>query len=124
MNKLIEELKNIKEIQPPAWAPFVRTGAHTERPPENPDWWYIRAGALLKKILKFGPVGSNRLSKQYGGRKNRGHKPEKKYAGSRNIIRKCLQQLEKAGLIKQITQPKSGKIITKEGKEFLKKVGN
>lgn len=119
MDKLVTEIKKIKQVQAPEWAPFVKTGAHKERVPTNPEWWQVRVASVLKKVNKYGPVGTNRLSKQYGGRKNRGHKPEKKYDGSRNIVRKCLQQLEAAGLIKQISSPKSGKVVTKEGKELL-----
>ena len=119
--KLIEELKKIKEIQAPQWAPFVKTGVHKERPPVADDWWHVRVASILLKVNKFGPVGTNRLSKQYGGRKNRGHKPEKKFAGSRNIVRKGLQQLEKAKLIKQVSEPSSGKMISKEGKTLLKR---
>ena len=121
MNKLITELKGKKEIVAPDWAQYVKTGAHKQRPPVDKDWWHVRAASVLRKILKFGPVGTNRLAKQYGGRKDRGHKPEKKYRGSRNIVRKCLQQLEKAKLIKQVSEPRFGKIVTKEGNKFLTK---
>ncbi len=122
MSKLAEELKKVKEIEAPTWAAFVKTGAHKERTPSQDDWWHLRSASLLLKIQKYGPVGTNKLSKQYGGRKNRGYKPDIKYAGSRNIIRKSLQQLEKAGLIKQVKDPKSGKVLTKKGKELLGKV--
>lgn len=121
MDKLVEEIKKVKEVQAPEWATFVKTGAHKERPPVNPDWWQVRAASILQKINKYGPVGTNSLAKQYGGRKNRGHKPEKKYSGSRNIVRKCIQQLEKAKLIQQVKEPAAGKMLTKEGKELLKK---
>lgn len=119
MDKLVEELKKMKEIKAPEWAPFVKTGAHKERPPVNPEWWHVRAASVLKKVNKFGPIGTNKLSKQYGGRKNRGHRPEKKYDGSRNIVRKVLQQLEKEGLVKNNTGNIAGKIVTKKGKELL-----
>ena len=122
MNSLIDEIKKQKEIQAPEWAPFVKTGAHKERIPQNPDWWHVRVASIFSKIEKYGPVGTNKLAKQYGGRKNRGHRPEKKYNASRNIIRKGIQQLEKSGLIKQVSTPKAGKVLTKEGKELLKKV--
>ena len=122
MNKLIAEIKKIKEVQAPQWAPFVKTGAHKERPPVEADWWFVRVASVLSKVQKFGPIGANKLSKQYGGRKNRGHLPDKKVNGSRNILRKSLQQLEKAGLIKQISSPKAGKVLTKEGTELLNKV--
>ena len=120
--KLVTEISKIKEVQAPDWAVFVKTGAHKERPPVQENWWTIRTASVLLKINKYGPVGVNRLAKQYGGRKNRGHKPEKKYSGSRNIVRKTMQQLEKAGLVEQNKNGSAGKIITKKGKELLKKV--
>ena len=120
-SKLVEELKKIKEIKAPEWAPFVKTGAHKERPPVQDDWWYYRAASIFKKVANYGPIGVNRLSKYYGGRKNRGNKPERKYNGSRNIIRKILQQLEKAELIKKVDSPRAGKMLTKKGNDLLKK---
>ena len=119
--KLIKEISKVKEIKAPSWAAFVKTGAHKQRPPVNENWWQVRAASVLSKVNKYGPIGTNRLAKFYGGRKNRGHKPDKKYNGSRNIIRKCLQQLESAGLIKSNESGRAGKIITKEGKDLLKK---
>lgn len=121
--KLVEEMQNIKEIQAPQWAIFVKTGVHKERAPVQENWWYIRTAAVLKKVQKFGPIGTNKLAKLYGGRKNRGNKPEVKYSGSRNIARKVLQQLEKSGLIEASKiEGKSGKVLTAKGKELLKKV--
>lgn len=121
MNNLVDEIKNIKEVVSPEWAIFVKTGAHKERPPVDKEWWYTRVAAVLRKVNKYGPVGANRIAKEYGGRKNRGVRPERKCAGSRNIARKSLQQLESAGLIKQVSEPKFGKVVTKAGKELLNK---
>ena len=121
MNELVKEISKIKEVQAPDWAKFVKTGAHKQRPPTNKDWWEMRTASILKKVNKYGPVGVNKLAKAYGGRKNRGVRPDKKVNASRNIIRKCMQQLEKAGLIKQISEPTSGKVLTKKGKELINK---
>lgn len=121
MSKVLEELKKNKNIEPPVWAPFVKTGANKQRAPVEEDWWFVRVESILKKVANYGPIGTNKLSKYYGGRRNRGHKPEKRYKGSRNIIRKSLQQLEKAGLIKDVKEPKCGKVLTKEGRELLNK---
>lgn len=121
MSKLIAEVKKIKEVQAPEWAPFVKTGASKERPPVELDWWYTRVASVLGKVAKYGPVGTNRLAKQYGGRKNRGHRPDKKCSASRNIVRKSLQQLESAGLIQQVEKPCFGKVLTKAGKELINK---
>jgi small subunit ribosomal protein S19e len=114
-----EELKRTKVVTMPEWAKFVKTGVSRERPPEQPDWWYIRAASILRKIQIKQPIGVNRLRKIYGGRKNRGHKPEHKYKGSGSIIREILQQLEEAGFVKK---DKEGRSLTPKGKEFLKNV--
>ncbi len=114
-----EELKKVKAVSMPEWARFVKTGVSRERPPEQEDWWYIRAASILRKIQIKQPIGVNRLRKIYGGRKNRGHKPEHKYKGSGSIIREILQQLEEAGFVKK---DKKGRVLTPKGKEFLKNV--
>lgn len=122
--KLVEEIKNMKEFKVPAWACFVKTGVSKERVPENKDWFYVRAASILLKFLKYSPIGVKNLSKMYGGRQNRGYKPDKRKIGARNHIRKILQNFVKLKLIKQVEKPKAGKILTKEGKEFLKKFNN
>ncbi|MFL6508514.1 MAG: 40S ribosomal protein S19, partial [Nitrososphaeraceae archaeon] len=42
IERLTEHIKKEKKIQPPNWAGFVKTGAHTQRIPHNKDWWYTR----------------------------------------------------------------------------------
>lgn len=118
-----EELKKVESITPPEWALFVKTGRHKERPPVKHDWWYIRAASIIRKIYLRGPVGVSKLRTLYGGKKNRGYKPEHFYRGSGNIIRKILQQLTKAGYVKESKKGiHKGRIITKEGKEFLNRI--
>jgi small subunit ribosomal protein S19e len=122
IEKTAEALKKVPEIQPPEWAKFVKTGRHKERPPVDSDWWYVRSASILKKISRLGPIGTNKLKRKYGGKKNRGHKPEKRYDASANLIRKMLQQLEKAGLIEQTTKGvHKGRTVTNKGKSFLDK---
>ena len=79
-NQLIDEaakgLQKFEEVKAPEWAPFVKTGAHKERAPENKDWWYVRAAAILRSVTVLGPIGVSKLRTKYGGRKNRGHKPD------------------------------------------------
>ena len=121
--KTAGELKKIPEIKPPVWAPFVKTGMHKERPPVNSDWWYVRTASLLRKIYRLGPIGVSKLRTEYGGKKNRGVKKEHFYKGSGNILRKSLQQLEKAGLVKFAEKGvHRGRIITPQGKSFLDKI--
>jgi small subunit ribosomal protein S19e len=115
-----EELKKVSEIKPPTWSKFVKTGVHKERPPTQPDWWYIRSASILRRIYLDGPVGVSRLRTVYGGKKDRGHKPEHFYKGSGSIIRKILQQLEAAGFVKKLD--KEGRVITEKGRKFLEDV--
>jgi len=115
-----EKMKNIESIKPPNWASFAKTGMSRQLPPKQNDWWYTRAASILRKIYLDGPVGVERLRTHYGGRKQRGHKPERfKKSGGSNI-RKILQQLEKASLIEKSKKPKkSGRIISENGKKFI-----
>lgn len=111
ISKAVEQLK--KEIKAPSWASFVKTGVHKQRPPDNPDWWYVRAAAVLRKVYILGPVGTNKLATKFGGRRKRGVMPEVTRSGSRNIIRKVLQQLEKSGYIIQATKgAHKGRVLT------------
>ncbi|WP_456326493.1 30S ribosomal protein S19e [Palaeococcus sp. (in: euryarchaeotes)] len=120
VERVAQKLKEVEAIKPPEWAPFVKTGIHKERLPEQDDWWYYRVASIFRKIYIDGPVGIERLRTWYGGRKNRGHAPEHFYKASGSIIRKALQQLEGAGFIKKI--PGEGRIATPEGQRFLDKV--
>ena len=119
---LASELKKIDKITPPSWASFVKTGNHKERPPENPDWWFVRAASILKNIYNHGPVGVSKMRTRYGGKKDRGRKPERFAKASGNIIRKIVQQLESAELIKNSTTQHKGRIIAPRGQSLLDKI--
>jgi small subunit ribosomal protein S19e len=119
LEKLKEELKKIETIKPPLWAQMVKSGSHKERPPQQPDFWYIRAASILRRIYIDGPVGVSRLRTYYGGRKRRGRRPAKTYKAGGAIIRKILQQLEAAGLVKK---EKKGRILTPQGRKFVDKI--
>ena len=123
IEKASEELKKNENIKPPEWAIYVKTGRHKERVPIKNDWWYTRTASVLRTIYKYGPIGVSKLRVKYGGKKRRGHKPPRFYPGSGNIIRKALQQLEKAGFLKKDEKSKyKGKSITPQGKSFLDKI--
>lgn len=123
VEKLAKELVNFKEIKAPEWSTFCKTGVHKERPPARDDWWHVRAAAVLRSVLKLGPIGTQKLRTKYGGRKNCGYKPEHHYPGSGSILRKVLQQLEAAKLLKKVEKGKhKGRILTEEGKKLLNKV--
>jgi ribosomal protein S19E (S16A) len=49
---LIERLANIlknEDIPAPSWTPFVKTGAHADKPPQDSEWWYTRCASIMRK---------------------------------------------------------------------------
>ena len=122
IEKVAVELGKDSEIKSPDWANVVKTGRHKERPPVNADWWQVRAASVLRSVAKLGPIGVSKLRIKYGGKRNRGHKPSHFYKGSGNIARKILQQLEKAGLVRQAQKnTHKGRIITAKAAALLNK---
>ena len=112
-------LKEKGAVNPPQWSEFVKTGVHAERPPENPDWWFVRAASVLRQVYMRGPIGVGKLRNWYGGRKKRGSRPERHRRAGGKIIRTCLQQLEAAGLI---IKEGPGRKITPKGQSLMDKV--
>ncbi len=124
-NKLVDGLAAVlkKEgmVSPPQWAGFVKTGVHAERPPQDPDWWYVRSASLLRQVYMRGPIGVGKLRNWYGGRKKRGSRPERHRRAGGKIIRTCLQQLEGAGLI---VKEGSGRKISAKGQSLIDKTAS
>ncbi len=118
IERLAEKLKKMPQVRPPAWAYYAKTGVHKEHPPEDTDWWYYRAASILRKLYKRGtPVGVERLRTAYGGRVNRGVAPEHFAKGSGSVVRKILQQLERAGLVRRVRG--RGRVLTEKGRSLL-----
>ena len=118
IERLAKHLKEeVDEITPPAWTQFVKTSIHNQRPPQNSDWWFVRCSSILRKIYVKGPIGIEKLRQEYGGRLDRGAKPEHSRKGNGAIIRNALQQLQKAGLVKP--QRNKGRVVTNEGRRVL-----
>lgn len=112
ISRLAKHLKeNVSEISPPAWSEYAKTGAHRERPPQNPDWWYVRCASLLRKLYVRGDVGVSRLRVEYGGNVGRGNSPEHHRRAGGSAIREPLQQLQKAELV---TIDKKGRKLTRQ----------
>src|SRR5438105_4460367 len=94
-----------------------RTGVHTEKAPTQPDWWYRRVAAVLRKVYLKGPVGTARLAAEFGGRRDDGSAPYHPRRGSRSIAREAMQQLESLGLLSKTD--KRGRSISAAGRKLL-----
>ena len=112
-----KRLHAVKQIEAPEWAPFVKTGIHTEKPPVQEDWWHTRVAAVLRKVYTDGPVGTETLRAHFGGFRDRGNKPNKAAKGSGSIARTALQQLEAAGLVQTVQA--QGRIVTSQGRALM-----
>lgn len=119
IEKLTEQIKKEKKIQPPNWAGFVKTGVHAERIPQNKDWWYTRCASLIRKVYVHGPIGVSELRSEYGGRKQIGYNLSHHRDAGGAIIRKALQQLQQAGYI---VNKRGGRSISEEGMKKVDRV--
>jgi small subunit ribosomal protein S19e len=111
-------------IEQPDWASFTKTGSDRELPPQQDDFWYVRAASLLRKLAIDGPRGIDRLATEYGGKKRGSNRYRVAKAGqsdgSKKIIRVILQQLEEEELVTTVRG--EGRRITPEGQSFLDSV--
>ncbi|GAB3325991.1 30S ribosomal protein S19e [Haloplanus rallus] len=123
---LIDELADrlADRIEEPAWVNYAKTGSSKELPPQQDDFWAVRAASLLRKVAVDGPVGVDRLSTAYGDRKQGStrYRVAAKHteAGSKKIIRTILQQLEDEDLVS--TAQGEGRVATSEGQSLLDEV--
>jgi small subunit ribosomal protein S19e len=120
IDALAEHLKKVPEVEPPQWAPFVKTGSHAERPPQRSDWWYTRAASLLRKVYLNGPVGLRQLEIAYGGSKAVAYFPKHHRDAGGAVIRNVLKELEQAELVAK--QGNKGRVLTPKGVALLDKV--
>lgn len=128
IGELSARLSEVDSINPPEWSKIVKTGTHRERPPAQDNWWFIRSAAVLRKVGKLGPIGANHMAQHFGGPKDRGVKPNRAVAGSRNISRTVMQQLTTAGLIQSKMSLSGtvnhGKVLTPAGQKMLDSVAH
>jgi small subunit ribosomal protein S19e len=123
VSKIAQELKSRSIINKPEWADVVKTGTNKARPPAGEDWYFMRAASILLKIYNRGPIGVSKLRTVYGSKKRRGHQPSEFRKGSGSIIRKIMQDMERAELIKntEVGVHKGRKIMPK-GISLISKV--
>jgi len=119
IGKLSEILKK-EEIVQPTWIPFVKTGSHAQRPPQQGDWYFTRCASLLRKIYLHGPIGLRDLRTMYGGTKPVGYGGAHHRDAGGAIIRTAVHTLEKLGYLDKVQG--KGRTISHEGMKKLDRI--
>jgi small subunit ribosomal protein S19e len=122
IDAVAKKLKNEEVISVPDANLYSRTGINKENPPTEKDWWYTRCASILRKIYITNVIGIERLRAEYGGKRDKGSKPYKASRGAGSIVRRAVQQLEKAGYVARIKG--KGRIITPKGRSLLDNTSN
>jgi len=121
VNAYAQFLKRQGRLPIPPWVDTVKTSHSNELPPQDPDWYYIRAAAVARHVYLRKTVGVGRLRKVHGSVKNRGSRPNRHEDASGSVDRKVLQSLEKIGVVEQ-DEEKGGRRITQSGQRDLDRI--
>ena len=119
VRKLADELKS-EDVRVPAWAAFVKTGAHADKPPQAEDWWHTRCASILRKLYMHGPVGVSWLRREYGGGKPRGYGARNHRDAGGAIIRGAIREMERLGYVSRAE--KRGRMLTSAGTKKLDRI--
>jgi len=115
-----QHLKRSGKIRVPKWTDLVKTATYKELSPYDPDWYYIRAASIARKVYLRGGIGVGKLRQLYGGRQNNGTRPSHRCRASGAVPRSILQQLEKIKVLEKDT--KGGRKITSNGQRDLDRI--
>ncbi|XP_058180795.1 small ribosomal subunit protein eS19x-like [Rhododendron vialii] len=113
-------LKRSGKMELPQWTDIVKTGTFKELAPYDPDWYYIRAASMARKIYLRGGLGVGAFRRIYGGSKRNGSRPPHFCKSSGSVARHILQQLQNMNIVD--FDPKGGRRITSSGQRDLDQV--
>jgi len=112
-----EVLKNNDKFVVPKWVDLVKTGVHKEMAPYDPDWYFIRAAAIARKIYLRQGTGVGSLKKRFGGSYRRGARPEHHRDAAGGIIRNICISLDELKITEFCS--KGGRKISRIGQQAL-----
>ncbi|MGK0209175.1 MAG: small subunit ribosomal protein S19e [Patescibacteria group bacterium] len=116
---LAAALNEMPEFAAPEWSFYVKSGTSRQRAPIAHDFWQTRAASILRQLYIHGVLGVGKLRTRYGGRKDRGGKPDHFKKASGKIIRVILQQAEEAGIVEKLSKLQHGRRLTQKGRDLL-----
>ena len=129
INQLASFLKEKNIIKIPKYAPLVKTSRANDCEPINPDYFYYKAAAIVRKLYltksKNAGVGSLRV--MFSKKERRGSQPPKTFRAGGKIIREIVIQLKNADYVKNHggkEETYSGLYLTKKGRSELDKIAS
>eukprot|EP01038_Epipyxis_sp_PR26KG_P007492 gene7492-10208_t len=112
-----EVLKNNDKFVVPKWADLVKTGVSKELAPYDPDWYFVRAAAIVRKIYLRQGTGVGALKKRFGGSYRRGSRPEIHRDAAGGLIRSIMITLDDLKITEK--HPNGGRKISRVGQQAL-----
>eukprot|EP01035_Chromulina_nebulosa_P019163 gene19163-25006_t len=112
-----DSLKNNDKFVVPKWVDLVKTGVNRELAPYDPDWYYIRAAAIARKVYLKQGTGVGALQRQFGGAYRRGAAPNIHRDSSAGLIRSILISLDEIKITE--LHEKGGRRISRVGQQAL-----
>ena len=128
INQLASFLKEKNIIKIPKYAPLVKSSRANDCEPINPDYFYYKAAAIVRKlyITKSKNIGVGSLRVMFSKKERRGSQPPKTFRAGGKIIREIVIQLKNADYIKNYggkdDETNSGLYLTKNGRSQLDKI--
>merc|ERR1712127_286235 len=118
INALAEHFKGSGKIELPEWHDLVKTATFKEMCPMDPDWYYVRAASVARKLYLRGGVGVGAFTKVYGGSSHKSVETPHFKKAARGVIRHVLHQLQELDIVGK-KKDKKGRWITRNGQREL-----
>lgn len=118
-----EHLKKSGTFKVPEWADYIKTAPRKELAPYDPDWYFVRAASIARKLYLRQGLGVGMLSRVYGGGRRNGTRPKHFQRSSRGLLRHILHQLEANNIIERIEE-NGGRRITPTGRKDADRIAH
>mmetsp|Transcript_1256 Transcript_1256/g.1609 ORF Transcript_1256/g.1609 Transcript_1256/m.1609 type:complete len:151 (+) Transcript_1256:61-513(+) len=115
-----EHLKNTGRFELPSWVDVVKTATQRELAPYDPDWYYIRAAAVARKVYLRPGRGVGNLKESFGTVERRGVRTNHHKKACGGLIRHILIQLQELKVVEKMKT--GGRRITREGQQDLDRI--
>ena len=104
---LAGHFKKTQKLTVPAYHDLIKTATYKELCPQDPDWYYVRAASVARKIYLRGGIGVGAFQKIYGGAKSNGSRRPHFAKAAAGIHRNILQALTEIDLVAKKKDKKS-----------------